>query len=388
MESLRIAFLSDRSAPFYPGGYERHIWQLARRLARDHEVAIYTSLPKPRNRLEGVEFIRVAPNWNYRRHQGGHSIVKSVGFGLSCFANFHPFPVPNFLDVQAIPYTHIPGLRLRQLVTRTPWAVTVWEAWLSYPYLAGRLAGPSRLAQEQALRASLFGGHTVIVGSRSVADVLVSKLGVAPARIRIVHPGIDLAEIGGIDQSDKTVDIVCVSRLDPFKRIEDLVLAVDRLRLKGLHPSVKIIGDGPCGPRLRRMVRERSLTNQITLLGFIDEVTKFSLLKSARIFCLPSEREGFSIATLEAMACGACPVVSMPTDPGASGVTEMVQDHDTGLLYPSRDVASLTNCLASLLDDPAALASLRQNAQNRASSFDLSSTTRDYLSAVRFSLRN
>ena len=85
METLRLAFVLDRCEPYYHGGYERHVWELARRLATRHEVTVFTSLPVMAEELDGVQFIRAAPHLPYVRKYGGHSPGQSMLFSLALF---------------------------------------------------------------------------------------------------------------------------------------------------------------------------------------------------------------------------------------------------------------------------------------------------------------
>lgn len=75
-------------------------------------------------------------------------------------------------------------------------------------------------------------------------------------------------------------------------------------------------------------------------------------MAAADIFCLPSYREGFGQVIVEAAACGLPTVATR-----IYGITDAVEDGQTGLLFPLGDVAGLTDALATLIADRA----LRQN---------------------------
>jgi len=82
------------------------------------------------------------------------------------------------------------------------------------------------------------------------------------------------------------------------------------------------------------------------------------LFNSVRIFCLPSIYEGFSLPTIEAMACGAVPVV---TDCG--GVREFIIDGFNGIIVPVKDPQSMFLAVKRLIEDVNFMKKLHENAK-------------------------
>ena len=98
-------------------------------------------------------------------------------------------------------------------------------------------------------------------------------------------------------------------------------------------------------------------------IRFVGERTDMPAVYSALdIFALPSYREGFSRASMEAAACG---VPMVLTD--IRGCREIGTREEHLLLVPPRDSEALTNGVARLLDDPALRSRLGTAAQERAS---------------------
>jgi glycosyltransferase involved in cell wall biosynthesis len=77
-----------------------------------------------------------------------------------------------------------------------------------------------------------------------------------------------------------------------------------------------------------------------------DELWQY--LAAADVSALPSRREGFAIATLEAMACG-LPVVAAEVN----GIAEIMEggEESGGVVVPSGDAAALAGGLGRVLDD-------------------------------------
>jgi glycosyltransferase involved in cell wall biosynthesis len=90
------------------------------------------------------------------------------------------------------------------------------------------------------------------------------------------------------------------------------VLLASAAALRGSIPDleVRMVGDGPCGPTLRRLARDLGLENTVVWLGDVSRAELVSEYNRADIFCLPSVQEGFGIVLLEAMAAGKAIVAS------------------------------------------------------------------------------
>ena len=99
-----------------------------------------------------------------------------------------------------------------------------------------------------------------------------------------------------------------------------------RERLPGLKLSVA--GQGWWEPRLRQAVARLGLEDTVELLGFVDDVAKHALLARSWVLAMPSVKEGWGLAVMEA-AGHATPAVAFRS---AGGVAESVVHGRTGLL--------------------------------------------------------
>lgn len=382
MESLALAFVADRCEPFYHGGYERHTWEVARRLAKRHQVWIFTSLSKKSAEVEGVRFVRIAPPLPYVRHRGGHSLGQAMLFASGSFPMLPRKGRFDFVDVLGIPYGQMPFVRLRQVFADWKWGVTVWEAWYNYAYLSGFLAGTSRVAFRTLLHLALVGDHKVIVGSHHTKKALETRYMVRGDRIAVVPPGIDLAAIDRTPAAPLKSDIIYVGRLDHYKRVCDLLDAAALLKRGGLDVTISLIGDGPERASLEKQASNLGIREQVVFHGFATEEAKHALLKASKCFVLTSEREGFSIATLEAMACGLCPVVARPSDDEGFGVADLAKEEETALTFRTRSPEDLAQTLKRVLEERSLRERLARNAATLAGQYDIVRTPDLYLSAV------
>jgi poly(glycerol-phosphate) alpha-glucosyltransferase len=140
--------------------------------------------------------------------------------------------------------------------------------------------------------------------------------------IAIIPNGIDarfLDTLPGREQFERTFPqtagrriVLFMGRLHKKKGIELLLLAWARLASLFTDWILVIAGpDNGFESRTRQMIQELGLSRNVILTGNLQERSKLQALGAAELFVLPSFSEGFSIAILEAMACG-LPVLLTP----------------------------------------------------------------------------
>lgn len=103
-----------------------------------------------------------------------------------------------------------------------------------------------------------------------------------------------------------------------------------------------IIGGGKERTGLQRQINLSGLQDHIRLLGQKTKAEIIPLLQHSDVFILPSRGENFSVAVLEALACG-LPVISSVT----GGIRECINSRN-GLLFPVNDVDALANALKTI----------------------------------------
>ena len=222
----------------------------------------------------------------------------------------------------------------------------------------------------------------VMVPSRYSAGVATEVYDVPAARLAVVPEPIDLTEwrrriaaVRGPAAGRPTV--LCVARLYPRKRVDDLLVAADLLRKRIPRVQVRIVGDGPEGPKIRDLHRRLGLDDTVVLLGHVERNVLALEYSRADCFCLPTVQEGFGLVFAEAMAAG-LPVVACR----AAAVPEVVRDRETGLLVEPRAPAALADALARVLDDERLRKEMGMAGQSSVEALDLVPVARRFLEAL------
>jgi glycosyltransferase involved in cell wall biosynthesis len=113
---------------------------------------------------------------------------------------------------------------------------------------------------------------------------------------------------------------------------------------------------------------------KIRILGRVPYAELPQFYQNGDISCLPSTWETVPTSILEAMACG-LPIIA--TDVG--GITEIVNDGETGLIVPSRDCDALTNALTTRSEDTDKRIEMGKKARKNAEKFEWEKVTDAFL---------
>ncbi|MBS3764088.1 MAG: glycosyltransferase family 4 protein [Planctomycetes bacterium] len=164
--------------------------------------------------------------------------------------------------------------------------------------------------------------------------------------------------------SANTPVMLMVGQLVPWKRHDTFIetLAV----ISEVYPQIHgaIAGEDLFGEhswyerRLQTLARRLHVESQMHFLGYRNDVA--TLMADADVLVVPSEKEPFGRVALEAMATET-PVVATR----AGGLTEIVEDEETGWLVPVGDIERTANAIKKVLDDPDLAAQMGQKGRQR-----------------------
>lgn len=157
--------------------------------------------------------------------------------------------------------------------------------------------------------------------------------------------------------------IIHVSNLRPVKRIPDVIRVFDRIQ-KEVPARLIIVGEGPEWEQASCLIEELGITEKVKNLGKVNDL--HNVLCSSDVFLLPSEKESFGLAALEAMAAKV-PVISS----NAGGIPEVNIDGVTGYVLPIGDVQGMADKAIQLLKNGRVLEQFKRNAKQQALKFDM-----------------
>lgn len=157
--------------------------------------------------------------------------------------------------------------------------------------------------------------------------------------------------------------VVHTSNFRKVKRIGDVIKVFYNIH-KEIPAKLLMIGDGPERVPAEQQCRELGIVDDVRFLGKLEAVEE--VLSVADLFLMPSEKESFGLAALEAMACEV-PVISSNT----GGIPELNIQGVTGFLSNIGDVEEMSKNALYILDK-AHLPKFKENALKRAKEFDIS----------------
>lgn len=320
---MNIAFVSDVVFPFVPGGAQKRIHEIGRRLAsRGHTVVVYSRKywDGPSNMsYEGMRLQAVAAPRNLYV-KGRRSIIEAVDFGARLLGPLRRnIGTHDVVVASVFPYFPVFAAAFSALGSNVPLVTTWHEVWDDYWY---EYLDRTGLLGKLVERGVAWTPQQPVAVSRTTARRL-STLGVEESEIAIVPNGVDLQRIRTVDAAPEGYDVLFVGRLLPDKNVGQLVRAFDRL---DSDLTLGIIGNGPERRSIQRCIKKTDQETAIDLLGSIENHTDIiAQMQAADIFVSPSTREGFGIAVLEARAAD-CRVVAV--DHARSAVPELLGERD------------------------------------------------------------
>jgi glycosyltransferase involved in cell wall biosynthesis len=337
----RVALVSDWCLP-RRGGIETHLMALAGRLTeRGLSPTIITSYPGP-DSIDGIAIDRIdclrlpyapialSPGLvgKVRRslEKGGYDLVH-VHCSIVAPLCFAALPAARSLGLPMLVTFH-------SVMNTMPRFLALSDPLLGWTRPDVTLTAVSSLVAAQAVSA--------LRGTR--ASTLPN--GYDGAFWRAARPR---------SKEDGTVQIVTALRLQGRKRplalVEAFATAARSIAGKGVDMRLTIAGDGPQRAAIERRVASLGLEGKITLTGWQSREALRELYEAASLFVMPSRKEAFCIAALEARAAG-LPVVAF----AGTGIADFIRNNENGVLV--QNDAALAETLASLSLDPTRLARL------------------------------
>lgn len=360
---MRILWFNHRDITHpQAGGAESYIHEIAKRLVRwGHEVTLcceFYAGASSREEIDGVEVERMGGRCTLHllvlrvKGDGYDLIVDDIAHGI-------PFWTPIFVKGKPI------------CALMMHWHGSVFHEELQLP-----VAIAARICEKSI--PIVYRHVPWITISESTKTAMINH-GIPLGNISIVSPGIDLGVYHPRPSEVRAPIVLCISRLKKYKNIGDVISAMSGIGQEAPDAKLVIVGTGDYEDSLRDLVRQLGLQDKVSFRDFVGlrpplRDVKVRLLQQARVFVMPSSFEGFSISTLEALACGT-PVVSSDIDSSK----ELIKHGYNGFLFPVHRIDLLQRYVGTLLTNNDLHKQMSENAVKTAQQFTLDGTATRFL---------
>ncbi len=340
-------FFPEKNSLNFSGGVEAFSFNLVREIARRHYVVVICRKSDPaqpgREIFPGnLQIIRIGPAAK-RIDTGFLTVPARLYFTL---ASVWVGLKESFDLVQGNNFVTYPAAAILGALRKKPavaWYPDVFVGrWIG---LTGLLSG---LTGEISERLSLkFSWSKIVAMSGSTREKLIEQ-DIPEAKIATIYGGVDRELFKpGKNEQDENFYICCVTRLVGYKKVDLLIKAARILKEKGIDVRVEIMGEGPEKSKLVALAEKTGLKDKVRFHGRISQEQMVKVLQSSRLFCLPSEVEGFGLVTMEAASCGLPFVVTdIPV------LKEVTENGLGGSFFKKGDATDLAYQIARYVKDP------------------------------------
>lgn len=223
---------------------------------------------------------------------------------------------------------------------------------VSYSFTAHAKDIYHELVVEDELRAKMSDAAQVVTVSEFNVKYLRETFGSAAQHVRLVYNGLDLNEFKCETYNGRPPVILGVGRLVEKKGFEVLVRACRILLDRGVSYQCEIAGGGALEQELKSQIIELGLHKNIVMSGALSQEDIKNRIRNAALLAAPcihasdEDRDGLPTILLEAMALGT-PCISTPV----TGIPEVVEHEETGLMVAEGDAEALADACQRLLED-------------------------------------
>jgi glycogen(starch) synthase len=230
-----------------------------------------------------------------------------------------------------------------------------WLLRLQTEVLPSQSAGSDTLVQQAMLSATWVVAccETVLAQARQIAPEIGE-------RSSVIRNGVDAAAEPTREFPPAVPRLLCLGRLTSAKGFDVALAAFASLLRRFPALRLTFAGDGEARPELERQAADLGVEAAVEFLGWVEPDQVLDLLDTATVVVMPSRREGFPQAAVQA-ALMARPIVASRV----GGLPELVAHDESGLLVEPDDARGLAQAVAFLLEHPEDAARLGRAARGR-----------------------
>jgi alpha-maltose-1-phosphate synthase len=332
---MKVLFLTNEYPPTIYGGAGVHVGYLSRELAKTMpvEVRCFGNQRIEEGNLRVIGFDVDTSNFTCPK-----PLRSAFGAVRRC-TDFNTMNIDADLVHCHTWYTHFGGILAKKNYA-IPLVITVHSLEPLRPWKREQLAGGYDFSLWVEKTALEMTDAVIAVSNETKADI-ERLFDVDPARVHVIHNGIDLEEYYKVHSTaalkrfhiDPTKPyLLFVGRITRQKGIVHLVRAIDSM---DSDFQIVLCAGAPDTPEIAAEMNEAVAKAKskrdgiIWIEEMVDRKTGIELYSNAAVFCCPSIYEPFGIINLEAMACETAVVAT-----AVGGIKEVVVDGETGFLVP------------------------------------------------------
>jgi glycosyltransferase involved in cell wall biosynthesis len=301
---------------YYPsiGGIEEYIKNISERLAKEHEVCVFTCDPTCRlPKQEKINSVLVERFKSFSPSDAYH-----ISFQMAKELKKAEFDIVHGHSYHALPLYFSRNARGKKFIVNT--------------YYHGHGHTPVRSVFIKFYKP--FGSKILKSASRIIAisnyekELLRRDFAIKEDKLSVIPPGIDLSEFGNLERiCKKSKTILFIGRLERYKGVQHIIQMLPLLD-KDFH--LQIVGKGPYKANLVTLIDKLGLNDSVK---FYQDLTRQELLKmyvGAGVFVTLSQHETFSIVVAEALAAKTPCIVA-----NTSALIEWIDNKNCfGINYP------------------------------------------------------
>jgi L-malate glycosyltransferase len=315
----------------------------------------------------GVRYIGITTFFNTRSAKSKRrSLLSAIEFSVRLmFLLIRSATKYDFVITSQTPWLHNIPILIK-FKGNTPLVLEVWEVWGDHwrSYYSPIIAKVGMNFERLIIKS-----FPILVG---ISDMTVSRVdSILSSNKSCIHiqNGVDFEAINATKASEEKCDLIYFGRLVAHKNLDVLVEAVRILSFKIPNLRVTILGGGDQFEALSKLIETLELGHIITLKGMVEKIEDaFSMMKSSKLFVLPTTSEGGGcIALHEANACG-LPVIAVSHPQGID--PNLLSKSKNGWFIKNLDPKLLADEIELYLDDVAGHDALAKSAAESAKEFD------------------
>lgn len=368
--NILVLSLRGPSNSYIKGGAREYLRQIGKRwVEKGHSVRILCGLEKdfngeklPRHEyVDGIEILRTGDSYI-----GSLLIIKEYKKYHENWADIilenmlsYPLMVPIYVNKpKLIIVHHLMGNYYFQVATK-------------FKALIGFLA-------EKTIPIIYKKERFITVSNSTKLDLMYQ--GIFDNRIEVIPNGVDLQQFKPGSKNSNRLIFFIGKYEDGRKKVEDLIEAFNIVKRD--VPETELLIAGPGGKIEQKIKEEIKNQTSIRILGPLNETEKIKLYQNSWIFVNPSIKEGFSLTTIEANACGT-PVIAYEIN----GL-DTIKDGVTGIVIKNHNPKELAKAIFYLLTRDDIRYEMEKNALLHARNYSWDKAAEDILKLVKKEIDN